>query len=237
MAVGASVVAAFLGGALALLAPCSALLLPSFLAYACANRTDLVRGTLLFMVGLCAVLLPLGLAASLAGRVLIEQRQTTIMVAGAALIVFGALLLTGRGFTLLPSRVVAAGGPAPLMLGLVYGLTGYCSGPLLGGVLTLAAVGPNVLTGAFLLIVYALGIVAPLLVLALVWDRYDLGRQRWLRASVRRSNLPGGALFVLLGAIFIVSQGGLLLSGVYDALGLTDLGFRLQDWIAATFEV
>jgi cytochrome c biogenesis protein CcdA len=231
------VVAAFLGGLLALLAPCSALLLPAFLAYACANRTELLRGTLLFLVGLCVVLLPLGLAASIVGRLLIEQRQTTILVAGIALIGFGALLAAGRGFALVPAHAIAAPAPATLTLGVVYGLTGYCSGPLLGGVLTLAAAGPSVLLGACLLLVYALGMVAPLLGLALAWDRYNLGRQRWLRASVRRSNLVGGALFVLLGIGFIVSEGGLLLSGAYDGAGLTNLGFRLQDWVAATFEI
>ncbi len=211
--------------------------MPSFLAYASANRTEVVRATLLFMVGLCMVLLPLGLAASLAGRLLIEQRQMTIVVAGVALIAFGLMLATGRGFALVPAHEITARGPATLALGVVYGLTGYCSGPLLGGVLTLAAAGRSELLGACLLLVYALGMVAPLLGLALAWDRYDLGRRRGLRGFVRRSNLVGGALFTLLGAVFIASQGGLVLSGVYDSAGLTELGFRLQDWVASTFEV
>jgi cytochrome c biogenesis protein CcdA len=228
------IAAAFLGGLFALLAPCSALLLPAFFAYACANRTALLRATLLFALGLCAVLLPLGLAASLAGRLLIEQRQATILVAGAVLIVLGVLLALGRGFSLLPvGGGLVAQGPATLVTGMVYGLTGFCSGPLLGGVLTLAVAGQSPLFGASLLLVYAAGMAAPLLLLAAAWDRYALGQRRWLRASVRRTNLLGGILFVALGTTFIVSQGGLLLSGVYDDLGLTQLGFRLEDWVAS----
>jgi cytochrome c biogenesis protein CcdA len=226
------VAAAFFGGLLALLAPCSALLLPAFLACACANTRALLRATLLFMLGLCLVLLPLGLAASLAGRLLIEQREATIVVAGAALVMFGLLLIAGRGFSIAPARVTSLGGSATLAMGVVYGLTGYCSGPLLGGVLTLAAVSRSALIGAVLLVVYALGMVVPLLLLAAAWDRFDLGNRAWLRHSVRRSNLLGGVLFTGLGVAFIASQGGLLLSGAYDRLGLTDLGFRLQDWLA-----
>ena len=33
---------------------------------------------------------------------------------------------------------------------------------------------------------------------------------------------------------FIASQGGSMLSGTYDDLGLSALGFRLQEWAAST---
>ncbi len=246
----ASFVAAFAGGVLALLAPCSALLLPAFFAYAFANRTALVRGTVVFLCGLCAVLLPLGLAASLAGQLFIGQRQLTIVTAGLSLIVLGAWQAIGGGFTLVPRRLVAplvASSVAPKIaatfaMGVVYGLTGFCSGPLLGGVLTLAATGETPFIGASLLLAYAIGMVAPLFVLAAMWDRLSLGHRRWLRGgglrlgslSLHSTNLLAGALFVLLGATFIASQGGSLLSGTYDDLGLSALGFRLQEWIASS---
>jgi cytochrome c biogenesis protein CcdA len=224
----ASFAGAFLGGVLALLAPCSALLLPAFFAYAFTNRTALLRGTLVFLLGLCLVLLPLGLAASLAGRLLIEQRSTTIFVAGFILVALGGFQIAGRGLSFSPARLPTIGS-ATLMTGVVYGLTGFCSGPLLGAVLTLAAAGQNPLFGAMLLLVYGLGMAAPLFVLALVWDRFNLA---WLRQATRRSQMVGGVLFVALGATFIASQGGLLLSGAYDDLGLSALSMRLQDWLA-----
>ncbi|HEV7662830.1 MAG TPA: cytochrome c biogenesis protein CcdA, partial [Chloroflexota bacterium] len=78
-------------------------------------------------------------------------------------------------------------------------------------------------------------------VLASVWDRYKLGQMHALRGrpvtfgrwSVHSTNVLGGAVFVLLGASFIASQGGSLLSGTYDDLGLSALGFRLQAWLAS----
>jgi cytochrome c biogenesis protein CcdA len=239
--VEASFVAAFAGGVLALLAPCSALLLPAFFAYAFANRGALVAATLVFLCGLCTVLLPLGLAASLAGRLLIEQRQWTILVAGALLIALGVWQALGGGGIALTLPVARSS--ATYATGVVYGLTGFCSGPLLGGVLTLAAAGQDALVGAALLLTYAVGMVVPLILLAAVWDRFDLRQRRWLRGTALRlgplhthsTNLIGGALFVALGALFIASQGGALLSGLYDDFGLSALGFRLQAWIASTF--
>jgi cytochrome c biogenesis protein CcdA len=232
----AALAAAFAGGVLALLAPCSALLLPAFFAYACANVTSLLRATGLFLLGLCVVLLPLGLAASLVGQLLIEQRQLTILAAGGLLAACGAALLVGRGISIGP-RLAAPKATATFATGVVYGLTGYCSGPLLGGVLTLAAVGHAPVVGALLLVTYAVGMTAPLLVLATLWDHYHLGQRAWLRRSMRYSTVLGGALFIALGLTFILSQGGLLLSGVYDDLGLTDLGARLQDWIITVFQL
>jgi cytochrome c biogenesis protein CcdA len=234
---------AFLGGLLALLAPCSALLLPAFFAYAFANRTGLIRGTLLFLLGLCSILLPLGLAASLAGRVLIEHRQATILFAGVVLIALGAWQMLGRGVQLVPLSWLQrpASSSATYATGVVYGLTGFCSGPLLGGVITVAAAGQNLPMGAALLLVYAVGMVAPLFVLAAAWDRYELGHRRWLRGraiafgplALHTTNLLAGGLFVVLGVSFIASQGGAVLSGTYDDLGLSALGFRLEDWLAS----
>jgi cytochrome c biogenesis protein CcdA len=237
----ASFAAAFAGGVLALLAPCSALLLPAFFAYAFANRTALVRASGVFLLGLCTVLLPLGLVASVAGSLFIEHRQLTILVAGLVLIVLGLLQTMGVTF---PHVVVASRSSATYATGVVYGLTGFCSGPLLGSVLTIAAAGQNPPMGVLLLLVYALGMVAPLVLLSLAWDRFDLGHRRWLRGwgihfgSVRLhgTNLLAGGLFVLLGATFIASQGGALLSGSYDDLGLSALGFRLQDWVSSVLE-
>jgi len=40
---------------------------------------------------------------------------------------------------------------------------------------------------------------------------------------------------MLMGASFIASQGGALLSGTYDDLGLSALGYRIQDWLVSTF--
>jgi len=107
-------------------------------------------------------------------------------------------------------------------------------------VLTVAGSAASPLLGGAVLFVYALGTAAPLFVIAYFWDRLNLGRQPWLRGrtlrlagwTVHTTNLPAGILFVLLGTSFIVFQGSSALSGLYDDLGLAEVGFRLQSCIA-----
>lgn len=222
---------------LSLLSPCSALLLPAFLAYAVSSRVQLVRRTLVFLAGQCTLLVPLGLGASLIGALLIDYREQTILVAGVLLIAFGVFELFAVPLTLTPPKALQSG--TVYTTGLVYGMAGFCAGPLLGGVLTLAAADPRPLVGGSLLVTYALGTTAPLFVLALVWDRLDLGRRGWLRGRsvqlgalrVHSTNLVAAVLLIGLGLSFIASQGSSALSGVYDDLGLSDLGLRLQLWI------
>jgi cytochrome c biogenesis protein CcdA len=238
-----SFLAAFVGGVLSLLSPCSALLLPAFFAYAFTSRRQLLGRTLLFLAGLSAVFVPLGMGASLVAALLLDYRDTTVLVAGLLLIAFGITELLGGGFTLLPTGLLGRfqgerTAAAVFGTGLVYGLAGFCSGPLLGGVLTVASSSTNPLIGGSLLFVYALGTAAPLFVIASLWERFDLGRRAWLRGRTIRigalamhtNNVIAGLLLILLGASFIAFQGSSALSGVYDDLGLAEIGFRMQAW-------
>jgi cytochrome c biogenesis protein CcdA len=241
----ASFLGAFLGGVLLLLAPCSALLLPAFGAYALAGRSHLVSRTLVFLAGLCTVFVPFGLGLSLAATVLIEYRPMAVLAAGLLLIGFGMLQLGGGGFGLVPGGLLArlpAGSSAAgaYGLGLMYGIGGFCSGPLLGSVLSLTLTPGQPLLGIALLLTFCLGIASPLFVLASAWDRLDLGARRWLRGrpirlgtwQLHTTSALGGAMFIVLGAVFIAVQGSSGLSGVYDTLGLSALGYRLEAWIA-----
>src|SRR5215212_6014025 len=241
MPLEASFLVAFAGGILSLLAPCSALLLPAFFAYAFTSRTELLGRTLLFLAGLCTVFIPLGLGASLVAALLLDYRETTIVIAGVLLIAFGLLEIAGRGFSLVPQslagRIQVGRGLASVYLtGLVYGISGFCAGPLLGAVLTLAGTAPSPLIGAALLFTYALGTSAPLFLLAWLWDRYQLGEKRWLRGRLvmlgplktHTTSLLAGTMFVLLGVSFIVYQGGSVLSGIYSDVGIETAGLRAQ---------
>src|SRR5918993_1274462 len=181
-----SLLAAFFGGVLSLLSPCSALLLPAFFAYAFPGGTELVRKTGLFYLGLAATLVPLGMGISLVSEPFYGQRGTLILVSGGLLIGFGILQLLGRGLNVGPlarlrSSVRGDSAGAVFALGAVYGFAGFCSGPILGAVLTVATASGGAARGALLLAVYAAGMAAPLFLLALFWERFDLGGRRWLR--------------------------------------------------------
>jgi cytochrome c biogenesis protein CcdA len=213
--------AAFLGGVLTLLSPCGALLLPSFFAYAFGSPTALLGRTGVLYLGLATTLVPLGSGVALASALFFDHRQTLVLVAGWALIALGLLQALGGGFALRAAERAQgrfAGRTnlgAIFGLGAVYGLAGFCSGPILGAVLTVAAADGRAWHGGALLAVYALGMAGPLFLLALGWDRFDLGRRRWLRGRAFRvgpwrlhsTAVVSGLLFVALGVLFLLTDG------------------------------
>ncbi|WP_019887606.1 cytochrome c biogenesis CcdA family protein [Streptomyces purpureus] len=242
--------AAFLGGLLALLSPCSALLLPAFFAYSIDSTSRLVARTGIFYAGLATTLVPLGAAGSFAGRLFYGHRDLLVALGGWMIIVLGVLQILGIGFA--SRRIAEASGrirPTSALsvyaLGLVYGLAGFCAGPILGSVLTVAALGGSPAYGGLLLAVYALGMAVPLFLLALLWERYDLGRRRWLRGRAVRlgrfelhtTSLLSGLFFLALGTLFLVFDGTTALPGllsVDDSFAVeqrvSGLGRAVPDW-------
>lgn len=232
---------AFVGGTLSLLSPCSALLLPSFFAYSFASPGRLLGRTMIFYAGLLTLFVPLGLGVGALGATLREHVGAVTAIAGSMLILIGLYQLAVGGFSLPGASAVArrAGGEsvtATYVLGLVYGVGGFCSGPILAGILTLATASGHPASGAVLLAVFALGMVVPLLVLAALWDRFGQRRARAIRRKTLRigpierhwSTVASSVVFILLGAAFIVFRGANALSGVYERAGASDFVFRLE---------
>ncbi|MGW6568517.1 cytochrome c biogenesis CcdA family protein [Streptomyces sp. NPDC054975] len=234
--------AAFLGGLLALLSPCSALLLPAFFAYSIDSKSRLLARTGIFYAGLATTLVPLGAAGSFAGRLFYGHRDLLVAVGGWTIIVLGVLQILGMGFASrriaeVSGRIRPTTAVSVYALGLVYGLAGFCAGPILGSVLTVAALSGSPAYGGLLLAVYALGMAVPLFLLALLWERYELGRRRWLRGRTVRAgrfelhttSLLSGLFFVVLGAVFLLFDGTTALPGLLSV----DDSFAVEERVAS----
>ncbi|MEU9952044.1 cytochrome c biogenesis CcdA family protein [Streptomyces sp. NPDC047939] len=231
--------AAFLGGLLALLSPCSALLLPAFFAYSIDSASRLLARTGIFYAGLATTLVPLGAAGSYAGRLFYGHRDALVLGAGWLIIGLGAAQIVGLGFasrriSALSGRIRPTTALSVYALGAVYGLAGFCAGPILGSVLTVAAVSGSPAYGGLLLAVYALGMAVPLFLLALLWERFDLGRRAWLRGRALRlgrfelhtTTLLSGLFFIGLGALFLAYDGTTALPGLLNV----DQSFAVEQW-------
>jgi len=228
---------AFLGGVLSLLSPCSALLVPSFFAYAFADRVRLLLRTGIFYLGLATTLVPMGVAAGSVGAALNQHRSAVVLVSGLLIMALGAAQILGFGFgsgaaQQLSGRLRISSVLSVYLLGSVYGLAGFCAGPLLGSVLTMAMTGASPAYGGLLLAVYALGMALPMFLIAALWDRFDLGRRRWLRGrlvrlgplEVHSTTLISGLVFIALGGLFLATDGTGSLGGL---IGL-DAQFAVQ---------
>lgn len=237
---GVGLLGAFLGGLASLLSPCSALLLPSFFAYAFDRTRLLIVRTFAFWVGLCAVLVPLGAGVGALGSVVTRYRSEVTVIGGLVLVGFGLMTLLGKGFGVsgmqrLTARINISGTVSVLALGAVYGLAGFCAGPLLGAVLTMSAMGADPVYGALLMAIYALGMATPLFLLAWLWDRFKLSERTWLRGRPVRlgpiethtTSLLTGAMFIALGVVFLFTDGTANLGGVLSV----DAQYDLQVWL------
>ncbi|MGO4958150.1 cytochrome c biogenesis protein CcdA [Luteococcus sp. Sow4_B9] len=231
---------AFLGGVAALFSPCAAMLLPSFFAFAFSRTGTMVGRLVLFLIGLLLTMVPLGLAAGSLGQALISDTATMLRWGAVLLVVLG--LVTASGWSLpvpgLPSRA-RANPAAPLAivaLGASYGLASGCTGPILGSVLTLAAMGGSPVLAAMLMSVYALGMALPLMVISLLWERFRLGEKQWLKPRPVRlgpvnttlSQLLSGLIFVALGLFLLVTGGQA--GGLLDATQQYNLENTLSRW-------
>ena len=214
-----SLVAAFLGGVLALFAPCCIVsLLPSYIGSAVGRgRLGLPATTALFTLGISVVMLPIVLGIGLVGQLLSAHHAEVSLAVGLFLLLLAGLILSGRAMELpiptLDIRVKGNGPPAILLLGVSSGLASACCAPVFAGVAAISALGGSTAGSLLLALAYVFGMVFPLLVLALLWETLGL-EQRW-HGLLRVPRLPlfgrklawtevmSGAIFALMGALAI----------------------------------
>jgi cytochrome c-type biogenesis protein len=216
---GGSVLAAVVAGSLALFAPCCiSFMLPAYFASSFQNRLRLVAMTFLFAGGVATVILPIALGASVLRQLLTTQHATIYVVGG--MLLFGLaiyLLLGGQVHLPMPGR--RAGGKAGVAsvysLGVFSGITSSCCAPVLAGVIALSSAAPSFGIALGLGTAYVFGMVAPLFMISLLWERFDWRASRlfhprsftWklgpLQRTISATNLASGLLLLLMAGTMI----------------------------------
>jgi len=208
-----SLAASFLGGVLALFAPCCVVsLLPTFIGTAAARgRQRLPITALVFAAGVAAVLLPVVLGVGALGQVFGAQRRIIFFIVGILLALLGVGMLSGRQWMLpiptLRVRVASNSAGSVFLLGLVSGIASSCCAPVVVGVVALSALANSVPGALGLGLSYVFGMVFPLFLAALFWDRLPAGAVRWrprpFTIGNRRipwSELVAGVMFLAIAA-------------------------------------
>ena len=217
---GSSILGGFVGGVVALLAPCCVtVVLPAYFASAFTSVRTLVRMTFLFGAGVAAVILPIALGLAALGQLFNRYHPLLFGVGGVFLLMLGVMTLRGRGFELPVGRAPRFAnrpGLSIFSLGLFSGAASSCCAPVLIGVLTLTALTTSFLGALAVAFAYVFGMVFPLFVLALAGDRLGWARSRIVRGttvrvrfvgrerSVHSTNLIGGLLFLVMGVFVLV---------------------------------
>ncbi len=240
---GGSLLAAFVAGAVALFAPCCIVVMfPAFLAASIRNhRWRLVPLAFIFAVGVATVLVPVTLGLGLLTESLLRY-HTAVYGFGALLLLALAVVSVGGGAWSLPflrgspdiSRTDSAGVYA---LGVFSGAASACCAPVLAGVLTLAVVSPGLAAGVGIGLAYVFGMVFPMVILTLAWDRLGPDRVRFgtrqvtfragpIRVATTTAGLAASAMFLVMAVVLaVVAVTGSSLAPTFT----TGLGARIED--------
>ncbi len=195
-----SVLAAFLAGGVALFAPCCIVFLaPGYLALAARNRRRrLLPLTFAFTAGLALVMVPITVGISLVTATIARFHAPLYYAGGALMLALAALALSGRMWSL--PRFIRApdagrGDSASFFaFGVFSGIASSCCAPVLAGVMTLSALAASPAGGVALGLAYVFGMVFPLFVMALGWDKLRLASHRIGRSRPVRLRLAGHTL-------------------------------------------
>jgi len=217
---GTTLLAAFLGGVVALLAPCCvSVMLPAYLATGFRHRGGVVPATLVFGAGVATVILPIGLGATVLSSLLVTQHLWIFSLGGALMVAGGVAVLAGwkPNLPMPGGRAVKEGSfSSAYVLGAFSGAASACCAPVLAGVAILSGAAASFPVALAIGGAYVAGMVTPLTLVALAWDhrreratrlltdrtvRLRLGR--WQR-EMALGSAANGLLMVGMGLLSVV---------------------------------
>jgi len=209
-----STAAAFAGGLVAFFAPCcSGVMVPTYLAAVGGGsgfRT--ARLTALYVTGVALVVWPITLGASALSSLIGRWHSLLFLLGGLMMIAVAAALWRGSMLPMwLPQPRLTGSALSVFALGAFSGAATACCAPVLAGAVALSVSSGQWWGGLFLGGAYILGLVVPLLAIALLVGRAR-GRIRDPRLTLRLagyekrltlSRLAGTVVFAAFGVLFV----------------------------------
>ncbi len=240
---GGSIIAAVVAGGISLLAPCCiSVMLPAYFASAFQNRKLLVAMTLVFALGIATTILPIVLGVSLVRQLILNNHALVYILGGVFMLALGLYVLLGGKLQIPGPRggPKSAKGPFGVyLLGIFSGVASSCCAPVLAGVIALSSISGSTLGALGLGVAYVFGMVAPLFILSLLGERFDMSHSRlfksrsvvWKIGSLQRkvngSALASGILLIIMGifSLWMAASG----NGMLPASGWqTNIALTLQ---------
>ena len=221
-----TLLAAFAAGFLSFVSPCVLPLIPGYISFISGLTLEEMRGTvtprssrpqvllasLAFVLGFTVVFVAAGASASALGKFIYSQSPILEKIAGTILIILGLHMAGVFRIRFLENdkRIQTQRKPAGPIGAFVVG-TAFafawtpCIGPILGGILAMAASRESVGEGMQMLAVYSLGLGVPFLLTSLAIDRFFAAAAR-IRRHYRAIEAVSGALLIGVGLLIFFDQ-------------------------------
>lgn len=221
-----TLLAAFAAGFLSFVSPCVLPLIPGYISFISGMTLEEMQGTgaakssrgpvllasTAFVLGFTVVFVAAGASASALGRFIYAQSPILEKIAGTILIVLGLHMMGVFRLRFLESdkRIHTQRKPAgPLgafLVGTAFAFAWTpCIGPILGGILAMAASRESVNEGMQMLAVYSLGLGVPFLLTSMAIDRFFVAAAR-IRRHYRLIELVSGGLLIVVGLLIFFDQ-------------------------------
>ena len=173
--------------------------------------TATVKG-IMFVIGFSIIFMLLGTTVSFMGNLFFDSIQWIERIGGVILIVLGLHMVGVFKIPRLEKQMRFdmakrnSGKFGPLVVGMAFG-AGWtpCIGPILAGILTIAASSSSVITGASLLGVYSLGLAIPFLISAIAIDRFLVFFTK-IKSKMLWIEKISGILFVIFGIVLLTGS-------------------------------
>ena len=212
---------AFLAGLISFLSPCVLPLIPGYISYISGTSFDklvekkgnlIVIKTIFFTLGFSFVFISFGSTASLIGKFLLNNSNTFRIIAGVIIIVFSLQLIGIINFKFMNKDIrvftdqYSHNLAFPVLVGAAFAF-GWtpCIGPILGSILTLAAIEENIGKSIFLLSSYSLGLAIPFIISGILVDKF-LYFSKNFRKHLSTFTKVGGIVLLLTGIAIFTGQ-------------------------------
>jgi len=212
---------AFLSGLISFLSPCVLPLIPGYISYISGISFDKIKEkkrnliaikTIFFTLGFSSVFIALGSSATFIGQFFLLNSNIFRIIAGIVLIIFSLQLIGIINFNFMNKDIRVFTNQYndslffPLVVGAAFGF-GWtpCIGPILGSIITLAALEENIGRGILLLSFYSLGLAIPFIISGILIDKFLLfskGFKKYTSAITK----VGGAILLLTGIAILSGQ-------------------------------
>jgi len=212
---------AFLAGLISFLSPCVLPLIPGYISYISGTSLEKLiekKNNLVFIkaiffsLGFTLVFIGFGLTTSFLGKFLLDNSNVLKILAGLIIIFFSLQLIGIINFQFMnrDSRIFSykksQSFTFPLIVGAAFGF-GWtpCIGPILGSILTLAAIEENLSRAVLLLTFYSLGLAIPFVISAVLVHKF-ISFSKSFRKYISGVTKVGGFILLLTGIAILTDQ-------------------------------